>query len=206
MRGSEHVLRVESRGQLQLTIPTPTTHYVDQFLRLDCREALTANRVFPNAKELTESFAAANAAIHDVGLDPRSADVTAIVVGDGATPRTAATLALRTRWRVVSVDPALRTDLVAAWPHSIARLELRATGIEALPDRLDGACVVVAVHAHVALSVALKAVSRAGAHVVAAVAIPCCGWVHEAEGLRETVDRVDWGIWSPERRVLGWSS
>ena len=33
--------------------------------------------------------------------------VLCIVVGDGRTPRTAALLAMRTRWSVVSIDPAL---------------------------------------------------------------------------------------------------
>lgn len=184
----------------------PTTRYFDQFLGLRCREELTMNRLFPDAKELTESFAAANAAITSSGLEPDAADVTAIVIGDGSTPRTAATLALRTKWNCISVDPALRADLVQAWLRPIARVAIRPIKVQSLAESIDGPCIVVAVHAHVRLARAMEAVRRCGADVVAAVAIPCCGYAHDAPGLSLLADYSDWGIWSPERRVLVWGS
>lgn len=197
--------RVERSGALELTVPMPTTRYVDQFLRLRCREELADNELFPNTKELTESFAAADAVLHKVGLSPGDQGVVAVVVGDGSTPRTAATVALRSTWRVLSVDPALRLDLVRKWPRPIRRLELRASKVESLSEQLPGRCVLVAVHAHVRLDRAIRSVERCGGDVVGAVALPCCGYTHEARGLSLVADYEDWGIWSPERRVVVWA-
>lgn len=198
--------RVESRGRVEFTVPMPTTRYMDQLLEMRCREELLRNSVFPNAKEMTESFAAADAAIHRTGVDPRRDAVTAIVVGDGSTPRTAATLALRTCWRTISVDPALRVDRVAEWPFPIGRLELEPTKIQAVDMALSGDCVVVLVHAHVGLERAIQAVRRCHGNPVAAVAIGCCGVEHRAPGMSLSADYLDWGIWSPERRVKVWRS
>lgn len=197
--------RIERRGELVLTVPIPTTRYFDQFLRMRCREDLIANRVFPDAKELTESFAAADAVLHKVNLDPGDDGVTAVVIGDGSTPRTAATIALRSAWRALSIDPALRLDVVRAWPRRVDRLEVRAIPVEMLDELVAGRCVVVALHAHVALDESIRAVARCGGEVVAAVAIPCCGWIHEAPQLTVVADHEDWGIWSPQRRVIAWS-
>ena len=196
--------RVERRGEVEFTLPMPTTRYFDQFLRMRCREELSANEVFPNAKELTESFAAVDAALHKLDLDPRDADMAAVIVGDGSTPRTAATLALRSSWRVLSVDPTLRLDKVRSWPRPVDRLDARAVLIEDLDDRLEGPYVVVAVHAHVETARAIRSVERCGAEVVGAVALPCCGWIHDAPSLAVVADYEDWGIWSPERRVIAW--
>ena len=87
----------------------------------------------------------------------------------------------------------------------IERLELRPVAVELLAEPLAGRCVAVAVHAHVALECALQNLQRCGGDVVAAVAIPCCGWIHEAPRLTVIADYDDWGIWSPQRRVIVWS-
>lgn len=39
----------------------------------------------------------------------------------------------------------------------------------------------------------------------AAVAIPCCGYVHEAPGLGLQAQYEDWGIWSERRTVKAWA-
>jgi hypothetical protein len=65
--------------------------------------------------------------------------------------------------------------------------------------------VVVAVHAHVELHHAITAVERCGGDVVAAVGICCCGFRHDAPGFHLVADFLDWGIWSPERRVRVWT-
>lgn len=64
-------------------------------------------KVFPDAKELTESFAANNAIRNHLAseYDPRDERVTVIAVGDGNTPRTAALCAFLTKWQCVAVDP-----------------------------------------------------------------------------------------------------
>jgi hypothetical protein len=40
-------------------------------------------------------------------LDATNTDVVVVVVGDGRTPRTAALFAMRTKWQIISIDPAL---------------------------------------------------------------------------------------------------
>ena len=82
---------------------------VDRFLSLECGHELLRMGLFPNAQEISESMACLQAAIeHLQGVVSMSdTDVVALVVGDGRTPRTATLLAMRTRWTVLSVDPAL---------------------------------------------------------------------------------------------------
>jgi hypothetical protein len=66
-------------------------------------------RLFPDAKELTASFAI-NAAVrtHLASTHPASDErVTLVAVGDGNTPRTAALFAFLTRWHCVAIDPIL---------------------------------------------------------------------------------------------------
>jgi len=82
--------------------------YLDRFLRWECGLMLQELALFPNAKEITESVACLQA-LEKHGAAPLSeANTLCAVVGDGSTPRTAALLAMRSKWRrVVSVDPAL---------------------------------------------------------------------------------------------------
>jgi hypothetical protein len=95
---------------------------------------------------------------------------------------------------------------MAAWRRPIAPLELLAVPIERKSAMLSGRSLLVAVHAHVRLERAMRSVQQQGADVVAAVAISCCGFEHDAPGLRLLGDYEDWGIWSPERRVQVWAS
>ena len=89
------------------------SRYVTELLKLACGPELVRLRLFPDAKELTESFAANNAArsfLYPRGavggrVDPADAAVTCVAIGDGNTPRTAALFAFLTRWHCVAVDP-----------------------------------------------------------------------------------------------------
>ena len=82
--------------------------FLDTFLRWDCGRLLLAMGLFPNSQEITESMACVET-IREKLPDVRTAsgDVVVVVIGDGRTPRTAALLAMRTKWQVISVDPAL---------------------------------------------------------------------------------------------------
>ena len=89
------------------------SRYFTELLKLACGPELVRLRLFPDAKELTESFAANNAARSFLyprvagrrRVDPADAAVTCVAVGDGNTPRTAALFAFLTRWQCVAVDP-----------------------------------------------------------------------------------------------------
>ena len=169
---------------------------LDQIAR--CRDDLLRLNLYPNAKEITESLAAYRAVkralgdVRDLG-DPAR---TAVVVGDGCTPRTAAVLAFRTRWRLYSVDPQLRTD--ERWGQ-VERLTVVPLRIEDWSLTLDGPAVVVAVHSHASLG---EAVLRVRAPELAVVAIPCC--VAQETGSLPDLEYEDWGVWSEKRTVQVW--
>ena len=188
----------QSARAVTVTVPTPTLRYLDEFLSLRCRDDLLRLGLFPNAKEITESLAAYRAVkralgdVRDLG-DPAR---TAVVVGDGCTPRTAAVLAFRTRWRLYSVDPQLRTD--ERWGQ-VERLTVVPLRIEDWSLTLDGPAVVVAVHSHASLG---EAVLRVRAPELAVVAIPCC--VAQETGSLPDLEYEDWGVWSEKRTVQVW--
>jgi hypothetical protein len=171
--------------------------YFGELFSLTCAPDLLALGLFPNAKELTESFAAYRA-VRDylTTFSPQDREVTLVAVGDGGTPRTAATFAFRTAWKCVSVDPVL--DARKRW--DIVRLEVHAKRIEEVSIEAKRA-VVVAVHSHARLPAALASIK---AEQIAVVAIPCC--------IPQVLDRdhdhyyVDNGILSPQRGVYIWEN
>lgn len=185
------------------------SRYLNDLVRSPCGADLLALGLFPNQKEVTESFAAYHAVrthLRDFALsDPT---VTLVAVGDGHTPRTAATFALRSAWRCISVDPNLKETGrhgVRGRPTSrhwrtVDRLTVHAKRIEDVSIHCDGPAVIVAVHSHAQLPGAVAAVR---APRVAVVAIPCCVR-QELRGQAPDIDYRDGGILSPENRVLVW--
>lgn len=82
--------------------------FIDIFLRWDCGRLLLDWGLFPNTQEITESMACLETIRERLPEVPMSSsDVIAVVIGDGRTPRTAALLSMRTKWHVLSIDPAL---------------------------------------------------------------------------------------------------
>ena len=85
--------------------------YLTLFIKWECAPKLLGLRLFPDAKEITESMGclyAIRAHARECGFNFATRDVTAVVVGDGAKPRTAALACFLTRWRrVIAVDPIL---------------------------------------------------------------------------------------------------
>jgi hypothetical protein len=172
--------------------------HINELIRLKCAPDLLSHELWPNAKEITESFAAYEAvARHVPWADFADPNVVLVAVGDGGTPRTAATFAFRSRWTCFSVDPDLGDK--AAWSR-IKRLILCRCRIEEtlFPFRK---VVMVCVHSHADLNAAIQSVR--GADRFAVVAMPCC--VKQQIGLlKPDVDYVDDGVWSDKRRVLVW--
>lgn len=204
---SEVVLRYhESSSTTELVLRKPTTRYFDQFLSLRCAVDLITLGLFPNSKEITESLAAVHAAFLHSRLDTEDPKVHVVCVGDGGTPRTAAAFAFRTAWHCYSVDPLMNRDRIEYWNRSVRRLRCYAARIERAPFEFQSDPVlIVAVHAHVELAKALDEIRAKGGNVVAAVAIPCCGYVHDAPGLDLQAQYDDWGIWSDRRTVRAWA-
>lgn len=171
--------------------------YLAEFVTLHCAPDLLALRVFPNGKEISESFGAYDAVryrLQQFALNDPS--VTVIAVGDGKTPRTAATFAMRSRWQCYSVDPRLKGG-VRRW-EAIDRLTVVPKHIEDVRIHAERA-IVVAVHSHANL---LNSVAAVEAKEIAVVAMPCC--------VRMELDRPpdleyeEKGVISPCRTVRIW--
>lgn len=191
-------------------------HYFDEAVRTKCMPDLLATRVFPNAKEITESFAAHNAChkrpLRLAGLSYQDPEVTAVCVGDGNTPRTATTLAFRTAWSCYSVDPRLKQDTcesAGTWlvkttadgPFKpIERLIAVRKRIQDWSLVSSGTVVLVAVHSHADLQEARAVIWAPRVHVIA---IPCCK-LQELGDRKPDLVYEDYGIWSPQNKVKIW--
>lgn len=190
-----------------------SSRYLDAFLRLKCASDLIAAGCFPNAKEVSESMGAVRAireTLWDDGIVPGSGDVTAVVVGDGHTPRTGALLACTSAWDVVSIDPRMRTK--DSWRH-IRRLTTLRGIVQDVGPRLSlkPTVVLVLVHAHVSTQIAIKSLPLQDAKRVAAISIPCCMADDAVRGLQNPysphgpdVTYEDPWIWSGKRIVKVW--
>lgn len=175
-----------------------TRRHINEFFRLRCASDLLALRLFPNAKEITESMSAYHAVRWllgpQAGLRFDDPNVALVAVGDGSTPRTAALFAFRSAWKCYSIDPRLRAS-----EFYITRLAAYQSLIESARFDFCIPVVIVLVHSHAPMSVVLKQITGPVRHVVA---IPCCvdqdipGKVHL--GYR------DHAIWSPKNEVKIW--
>ncbi len=82
--------------------------YIDWFIRKSqiARDLLELE-LFPNAKEIDESFGCFCACKEKLNLNLRDESILCIVVGDGHKPRTACTIVFNSFWSAISIDPAL---------------------------------------------------------------------------------------------------
>ena len=180
----------ENKDGQTIHIRKPSLCYLDQFVGLTCAGDLLNLKLFPNAKEITESMAA-YAALRK-RLEARlSEPLSVLVVGDGSTPRTGALIAFRSRWNVTSVDPNINPKNLNL---PISRLRVCKGKVEELeyalaPGAMD---IVVAVHSHAKILPLGRLLT---------VEIPCC---HEPMGppSLKTEEYWDWGIHSERRQVL----
>lgn len=143
------------------------SYYINRFFALKCSLDLMLNRIFPNAKEVTESFAAFEATkFLDEEFDWRNSNVSVVCVGDGVTPRTGATFAYRTRWQCVSVDPAMRK-----LDYPIQRLFCYKNHIQNLDLEFKGPVLICCVHSHAKLSQCLDHIKGTK---ISIINMPCC--------------------------------
>lgn len=181
------------------------SRYIDEFIRLSCAPDLLALKLFPNAKEITESLGAYNAVRQHLWLNFGDSSICVLVVGDGVVPRTAATFAFRSRWTCYSVDPRMRDN---RWDLKVQRLHVFRAKV--LPENgwappihcnVFSQCILVAVHSHASLSASIQAARMLSTNV-SVVSIPCC--VKHDYHAMPNHEYDDWSIASPERRVSVW--
>lgn len=173
--------------------------YLNEFVRLyKSASDMLQLGLFPDAKEITESYAAFNAVSKKLKQykfdDP---EVTLVSVGDGRTPRTAALFAFRTKWQCVSVDPLLKVENIKYWEDNIQQLMCIPQYVEDIDLNYDKV-VIVAVHSHANLQ---KTLEHVRGKTRSLVAIPCCKpYNHEIR----PIEYRDAGIWSPKNLVKVW--
>lgn len=171
--------------------------YLAEFVGLSCAPDMLSMRIFPNGKEISESFGAYDAVRYRLPQfalkDPH---VEVVCVGDGRTPRTGATFALRSAWKVHSVGPMMGGG-TRKWSQ-IRRLSTHAMKIEHFHLKADRV-IVVAVHSHANLQRSIEAIE---ANELAVVAIPCCVKMHLATP--PDLEYEEKGIISPCRLVKIW--
>jgi hypothetical protein len=185
-------------------IKTASLRYLDEILKVKCGPDLLALGIFPNAKEITESFAAFQVVRRQMMDRLGDENGLCIVIGDGNTPRTGATIAYRSRWNVVSVDPRMKMGdhTTVSKNPAIQRLTRMRMKIEnawdVLRPEIEKASfvVVVAVHSHAPLQ------PPPWVKPCLVVAIPCC--VKQEMGKSPSFSYEDWGIHSPQRKVHVW--
>jgi len=178
--------------------------YLNEFSQTKCAADLLALKLFPNVKEISESFGAYNAVRRHLWktFQPHNADCHMVAVGDGVSPRTAATFAFRTAWQCHSVDPKLRGG---KWYNPIRRNKLQRVTLWTMPVEKMVSwkpvehLVIVAVHSHADLREAVRALP---AKHVGVVAIECC--VPQELDRAPDIQYEDFGILSPKRTVKVW--
>ena len=167
-----------------------------------------AFKVFPQraaAKEITESMAAFNAVrkivMPNTGIRYNDENVFVFAVGDGHRPRTGALFAMRTKWRVISVDPEMN---ILGRDSEIKRLTAFKKKIEDCnfihESPLFSTAIIVLVHSHTTVPACLKSVTGfTRRHVVS---IPCC--VPQDIPKKVFYGYADKGIWSEKNQVKVW--
>lgn len=185
-------------GTMELTLRFPTRRYAEDFWRLNCATDLMELGVYPNFKEMTESFAAYRAARLHIPFEPQDPEVNVVVVGDGATPRTAVTFAFRSAWNCFSIDPNLHS--LDRW-KSVKRLVCIPSCVEDSIAAAFGKLIIVAPHSHASLPEALSRFDANERHVIA---LPCCKEQVVPGRPVPDIKYDDWGIWSPARSVMIW--
>lgn len=183
----------------QMASRLSSMRYVSEALALKCAPDLLSQGLWPERsalKEITESFAAFNAVRrHIPWVDLKDRETTLVVIGDGATPRTAATFALRSAWDCHSIDPALSKKEFAIRRLTVHRSKASDVRIWAKQ------AIVVSVHSHASFEESVGCVE--GAERMAYVAIPCC-FAHTLAQRPPNVEYTDTGILAPDRRVYVW--
>lgn len=203
--GKKEVLMVvnDHADHTQVYIKKPITKYLDRYITSKASVDIQKLELFPNAKEVTESYAAIQQAVRLA--PPGDPNVCFVSIGDGATPRTAGAAAFHSRWTCVSIDP--NANHKTRW-ENIDRLTILRQKIEevvdlTLPSQIT-TMIIACVHSHAPWDEVKNFILRHPTmEAIHLIAIPCCVPIPH-DWPQPNIDKYDWGIWSPERQVLVW--
>eukprot|EP00933_Yihiella_yeosuensis_P057081 TRINITY_DN56631_c0_g1_i1.p1 TRINITY_DN56631_c0_g1~~TRINITY_DN56631_c0_g1_i1.p1 ORF type:complete len:376 (+),score=70.79 TRINITY_DN56631_c0_g1_i1:53-1180(+) len=183
-----------------------SSRYLSELLSLGCAPELLKLKLYPDAKELTESFAAFNAfrTYLSASFSTEDPSVTVICVGDGSLPRTAALFAFRTKWQCYAVDPQMREES-NDW-RGVNRCHAMCSKIEDCKFQAEK-LLIVCVHAHVGLQECLDVVEAKTA--LGIVVMPCCNFYSRLQlfspAVKPLAEYHDSGVVSPHRLIRVYS-
>lgn len=170
--------------------------YLNRFVTAKCAPDLLAMKMFPNAKEVTETYGMVEASAKiGEGFEWNNPNVCLIAVGDGHKPRTAATFAMRTAWDCHSVDPVISNVL-----FPVKRLTIHRKKIEDCQFNSNVPVLVVACHSHAKLDDAMRVIK---APRIAVISMPCCVTQRIGDIEPDEIYEDD-AIWSPHNKIKIW--
>jgi len=171
------------------------SRYLNTFVTCKCAPDMLSRGLFPNPKEITESFAMYEATKNLEGFEWNNPDVNVVVVGDGRKPRTGATFAFRTNWNCVSVDPD-----TANQKFEIRRLTTHRKKIEDVHLEFDTQTLIVLPHSHAPIMACLRNIL---APKRAIITMDCCV-KNKIPNVKPDMEYDDEDVWSPMNRIRIW--
>jgi hypothetical protein len=183
--------------------------YIDEFVKLKCSSNMLNNKLFPNGKEITESFACYNAVRKYIWekVSPQNNDVIFFAVGDGHQPRTGATFAYRTKWTCISIDPLLRlgNNIEYIKHPNINRLFLLKNKVENIKNNLidlsNKTVIIGLVHSHADIE---KTYEKLKGYKTYVISIPCCVKHERIKNKIPDICYIDNNILSEKNEVKIW--
>lgn len=199
MQKVDAYIRMVNIGERKMVAVRPTK-YVNLLFRMTSYPLL--HGLYPNVKEWTESCGMFNAlcklfdGVKNLNnLDPLPV---VFVIGDGARPRTGAHVAVRSRCKVISIDPALKKKSNKDW--GIERLEIVPYKFEEtdLDQYTADTLVVLLPHSHYHPE---RFPEFPNVRNLAVASMPCCVPTIEFMPKYPDFAYVDYNIWSDKNTV-----
>ena len=173
-----------------------TKRYFDELVQLSSAPLILDLKMFPNAKEITESMGMFNAIRQYTDL-ALNGGYNCIVVGDGHTPRTASLMAVRTNYECFSVDPVMREK--PSWGR-IKRLYSYRNQIENMYFSMDKHTILMLPHSHVSIKTCLDYIKAPSFTIVS---MDCC-FDNSDIGVEPDIEYTDNAVWSPKNKIKIW--
>lgn len=151
-----------------------SSRYINRYISLSCSAELQEEKMFPNVKEITESFGMLNACMMleqwDSEITKDNTTVSVFVVGDGKKPRTAALIAFLTKWNCVSIDPIMeytntKIDRLTPFRTKIENITFKQTS--------ETIRIVLLPHSHAEITTTFKKLNRDNLKCWF-ITMPCC--------------------------------
>jgi len=171
--------------------------YINKFIRLKCAIDLLKWKMFPNAKEICETYAIRNAVYKFFPELNYGQELDCYVIGDGVVPRTGAFFACTTACNVWSIDPNLRTEGVHPKVQRLTCIKDKLENTHMKGDTI----IVVAPHAHADINYICE---KWDFNVAYIVSMPCCKKDYQVLSNRIGFHFKDTNIPSPENNIFGW--